>query len=187
MRLKDYQNGALDTLSAYLKILSDEHANRAKELADIENLPAVTRAKVFAMLVDPVAAAWDADAGISGATGRNKRPGLDAMLKAVNVREFDMVAAWSDDRLGRSLTDLLSILQALHDKGIGLFLHQQGLDTTTSAGKDVSHAWRVRQVREGHHSRTGECRPCSRSDERSEIRTAPGEAVGRGSNRGAQG
>ena len=60
---------------------------------------------------------------------------LDAMLKAVNAREFDMVASWSVDRLGRSLTDLLSILQGLHDKGVDLFLHQQGLDTSTTAGK----------------------------------------------------
>jgi DNA invertase Pin-like site-specific DNA recombinase len=75
------------------------------------------------------------DAGISGSKGRDKRPGLDAMLKAVNAKEFDMVAAWSVDRLGRSLTDLLGILQNLHDKGVDLFLHQQGLDTSTSAGK----------------------------------------------------
>jgi DNA invertase Pin-like site-specific DNA recombinase len=75
------------------------------------------------------------DADISGAKGRDKRPGLDAMLKAVNAREFDMVAAWSVDRLGRSLTDLLGILQGLHDKGVDLFLHQQGLDTSTTAGK----------------------------------------------------
>jgi DNA invertase Pin-like site-specific DNA recombinase len=83
---------------------------------------------------------WDVirvyeDAGISGAKGRDKRPGLDAMLKAVNAREFDMVAAWSVDRVGRSLTDLLGILQSLHDKGTDLFLHQQGLDTSTIAGK----------------------------------------------------
>ena len=83
---------------------------------------------------------WDVvrvyeDAGISGAKGRDERPGLDAMLKAVNAREFDMVAAWSVDRLGRSLTDLLGILQSLHDKGTDLFLHQQGLDTSTVAGK----------------------------------------------------
>src|SRR5213595_4323887 len=75
------------------------------------------------------------DSGISGSKGRDKRPGLDAMLKAVNAREFDMVASWSVDRLGRSLTDLLSILQGLHDKGVDLFLHQQGLDTSTTAGK----------------------------------------------------
>ena len=75
------------------------------------------------------------DAGISGAKGRDKRPGLDAMMKAVNSKEFDMVASWSVDRLGRSLTDLLGILQHLHDKKVDLFLHQQGLDTSTSAGR----------------------------------------------------
>ena len=75
------------------------------------------------------------DAGISGAKGRDQRPGLDAMMKAVNSKEFDMVATWSVDRLGRSLTDLLCILQGLHEKGIDLFLHQQGLDSSTTAGK----------------------------------------------------
>jgi DNA invertase Pin-like site-specific DNA recombinase len=75
------------------------------------------------------------DAGISGAKGRDQRPGLDAMMKAVNAREFDMVATWSVDRLGRSLTDLLGILQDLQEKGMDLFLHQQGLDTSTTAGK----------------------------------------------------
>src|ERR1700737_1873703 len=75
------------------------------------------------------------DAGISGAKGRDKRPGLDSMMKAVNAKRFDMVAAWSVDRLGRSLTDLLGILQGLHDKGVDLFLHQQGIDTSTTAGR----------------------------------------------------
>jgi DNA invertase Pin-like site-specific DNA recombinase len=42
-------------------------------------------------------------AGISGAKGRDKRPGLDRLLKAVARRDVDMVAAWSVDRLGRSL------------------------------------------------------------------------------------
>jgi Resolvase, N terminal domain len=37
------------------------------------------------------------DAGISGAKGRDQRPGLDAMMKAVNAKEFDMVASWSVD------------------------------------------------------------------------------------------
>jgi DNA invertase Pin-like site-specific DNA recombinase len=44
------------------------------------------------------------DPGISGAKGRDARPGLDALLKGVARREFDMVAAWSVDRLGRSLS-----------------------------------------------------------------------------------
>ena len=75
------------------------------------------------------------DAGISGAKGRDQRPGLDTMMKAVNAKRFDMVAAWSVDRLGRSLTDLLGILQGLQEKGVDLFLHQQGIDTSTTAGK----------------------------------------------------
>jgi DNA invertase Pin-like site-specific DNA recombinase len=39
------------------------------------------------------------------------------------------------DRLGRSLQDLVAFLSELHALGIDLFLHQQGLDTTTPAGK----------------------------------------------------
>ena len=75
------------------------------------------------------------DQGISGAKGRDKRPGLDRMLKDAVRRRFDMVAAWSVDRLGRSLVDLLGTLACLKDSGVDLFLHQQGLDTSTSAGK----------------------------------------------------
>jgi DNA invertase Pin-like site-specific DNA recombinase len=43
--------------------------------------------------------------------------------------------AWSVDRLGRSLQDLIGFLSELHALGIDLFLHQQGLDTTTPSGK----------------------------------------------------
>jgi DNA invertase Pin-like site-specific DNA recombinase len=75
------------------------------------------------------------DAGISGAKSRKERPALDALLKAVDRREIDMVAAWSVDRLGRSLTDLLDFLRDLHAKDVDLFLHQQGLDTSTPSGR----------------------------------------------------
>ena len=75
------------------------------------------------------------DAGISGAKGREQRPGLDALLAGVARRDFDLVAAWSVDRLGRSLQDLVSTLGELQAKGVGLYLHQQGIDTTMPAGK----------------------------------------------------
>src|SRR3984893_7574687 len=75
------------------------------------------------------------DAGISGAKGRDKRPGLDRLLKAVARRDVDMVAAWSVDRLGRSLIELLDFLRELHAKGVDLFLHQQGLATSTRSGR----------------------------------------------------
>jgi DNA invertase Pin-like site-specific DNA recombinase len=45
------------------------------------------------------------------------------------------VAAWSVDRLGRSLMDLLGLLKELHAKGVDLFLHRQGLDTSTPSGR----------------------------------------------------
>lgn len=75
------------------------------------------------------------DQGISGAKGRRDRPRLDAMLKGVARKEFDLVAAWSVDRLGRSLIDLVGFLQELHSTGVDLYLHQQGVNTTTPAGK----------------------------------------------------
>ncbi|KAA0676359.1 recombinase family protein [Roseomonas genomospecies 6] len=75
------------------------------------------------------------DEGISGAKGRDQRPGFDRLLKGVARREFDLIAAWSVDRLGRSLQDLVAFLGEINARGVGLYLHQQGLDTTTPAGR----------------------------------------------------
>lgn len=75
------------------------------------------------------------DAGISGTKGRDKRPSFDRMLKDATRREFDIVAAWSVDRLGRSLIDLVTCLKDLHALGVDLYLHQQNIDTTTPSGK----------------------------------------------------
>jgi DNA invertase Pin-like site-specific DNA recombinase len=46
-----------------------------------------------------------ADNGVSGAKGRDKRPGFDRLLWDAARRKFDLVMAWSVDRLGRSLQD----------------------------------------------------------------------------------
>ena len=75
------------------------------------------------------------DNGVSGAKGRDQRPAFDALCKGVSRREFDMVAAWSVDRLGRSLQHLVTFLGELHGKNVDLYLHQQGLDTSTPAGR----------------------------------------------------
>jgi DNA invertase Pin-like site-specific DNA recombinase len=75
------------------------------------------------------------DEGISGAKGRDKRPGFDRLCKAITRREIDMVAAWSVDRLGRSLQHLVAFLGELQGSGCNLYLHRQGLDTSTPAGK----------------------------------------------------
>lgn len=75
------------------------------------------------------------DAGISGAKGRKDRPGLNEMLKDAQRCKFDVVMAWSIDRLGRSLIDLLGTIQTLEACGVDLYLDQQALDTTTPAGR----------------------------------------------------
>ena len=112
-------------VALYIRVsTADQHTfNQRRELEAVADRHGWTIVKVFE------------DAGISGAKGRTQRPGLDALLKGVARRDFDLVAAWSVDRLGRSLQDLLIVLQELHAKQVDLFLHQQGLDTTTPAGR----------------------------------------------------
>jgi DNA invertase Pin-like site-specific DNA recombinase len=75
------------------------------------------------------------DEGISGAKGRDKRPELDRLLKAVVRGKIDIVAAWSVDRLGRSLQDLVGFLGELNAAGCDLYLEKQAVDTTTPAGR----------------------------------------------------
>lgn len=75
------------------------------------------------------------DDGISGAKGRYKRPAYDRLLKAVVRRKIDVIAAWSVDRLGRSLQDLIGFLGELNAAGVDLYLEKQAVDTTTPAGR----------------------------------------------------
>ena len=75
------------------------------------------------------------DEGISGAT--SSRPSLDALMKSATQRRFDMVMCWSIDRLGRSLQNLIEILNELQSLNVDLFFMQQGMDTSTSAGRMI--------------------------------------------------
>ena len=75
------------------------------------------------------------DNGVSGSTGRDKRPGYDALCQAVARKDIDLVACWSVCRLGRSLQHLVTFLGELQAKGVDLYLHVQGLDTSTPSGR----------------------------------------------------
>ncbi len=75
------------------------------------------------------------DRGISGSKGRDKRPAFDRLCKAATRREIDVVMAWSVDRLGRSLQDLVAFLSDLQASRVDLYLDRQGIDTTTPGGK----------------------------------------------------
>jgi DNA invertase Pin-like site-specific DNA recombinase len=109
----------------YLRVstLDQTTANQERELREIAGRMGCEIVKVYK------------DHGVSGAKGRDKRPAFDALCRDATKRQFDMVMAWSVDRLGRSLQDLVAFLSELHALRIDLFLHKQGIDTTTPAGK----------------------------------------------------
>ena len=109
----------------YLRVstLDQTTANQERELRGIAGRMGCEIVKVYR------------DHGISGAKGRNGRPQFDALCRDATKRQFDVVMAWSVDRLGRSLPDLVTFLSELHALRIDLYLHQQGVDTTTPAGK----------------------------------------------------
>ena len=75
------------------------------------------------------------DDGISGAKGREKRPGFDQLMRDATARNVNMIAAWSVDRLGRGLQDLVGFLNELQALRCDLYLHQQALDTSTPSGR----------------------------------------------------
>jgi DNA invertase Pin-like site-specific DNA recombinase len=65
---------------------------------------------------------------------KDRRPGEMALLQAIRDGGVDRVLLWSIDRVGRSLVDLVGFLETCRAGGVGLYLHEQGLDTTTSNG-----------------------------------------------------
>jgi len=80
---------------------------------------------------------WDVQAVytdvISGA--KSKRPALDRLMEAVANDEVDVICAWDVSRLGRSLQHLIALLSDIHSSEVDLYLHQQGIDTTSPSGK----------------------------------------------------
>jgi len=77
------------------------------------------------------------DSGISGMKTRQDRPALDSLMKSATQRKFDMVMCWSIDRLGRSLQNLVEILNEMQSMKIDMFFLQQGMDTTTPSGRMI--------------------------------------------------
>lgn len=109
----------------YLRVSTDSQTteNQLRILQEVAERSGWTIVQVFE------------DQGISGAKSRDKRPGFDALMKAVHRREVDMVAAFAVDRLGRSLPDLVAFLSDIQAMGCDLYLHQQAVDTSTPSGR----------------------------------------------------
>ena len=109
----------------YLRVSTQDQTtlNQERELEEVAARMGCSIAKVYR------------DQGVSGAKGRDRRPQFDGMCKDAARRQFDIVMAWSVDRLGRSVQDLVSFLSDIHALKIDLYLHRQGIDTTTPGGK----------------------------------------------------
>lgn len=109
----------------YLRVSQDSQTteNQLRILTEVAERSGWTIVRVFE------------DQGISGAKGRDKRPGFNALLTAIHRREVDIVAAYAVDRLGRSLTDLMAFLSDIQARGCDLYLHQQSVDTSTPSGR----------------------------------------------------
>src|SRR5262245_20515402 len=125
MSVTDDGEHAMRRAALYLRVSTDQQTtmNQEREL----------RGAAIRMGCEIVAIYTDQ--GVSGSKGRDKRPQFDALCKAATRRQFDIVMAWSVDRLGRSLLNLVEFLTEIHALKIDLYLHQQGIDTRTPAGK----------------------------------------------------
>ena len=75
------------------------------------------------------------DHGISGSKGRDKRPEFDRLCKDMVRRKFDTIMVWDVSRLGRSLQHLIEFLEDVNSVNCNLYIHQQGLDTSTPSGR----------------------------------------------------
>ncbi|HIK14285.1 MAG TPA: recombinase family protein [Leptolyngbyaceae cyanobacterium M33_DOE_097] len=72
---------------------------------------------------------------MSGATA--DRPGLKQAFEF--ARKGDTLVVWRLDRLGRSLKDLITLVEEMEKRKIGLRSLQENIDTTTSGGKLIFH------------------------------------------------
>jgi DNA invertase Pin-like site-specific DNA recombinase len=111
--------------AVYLRVSTQDQttANQERELREVASRMGCEIVHVYR------------DHGVSGAKGRDKRPQFDRLCRDATKRQFDVIMAWSVDRLGRSLQDLVAFLTEIHALQVDLYLHQQGIDTTTPAGK----------------------------------------------------
>lgn len=75
------------------------------------------------------------DVGISGT--KEKRPALDRLMADAHKRRFDVVVVWRFDRMARSVSHLLRVLETFQALGIEFVSLSEQLDTSTPTGKMV--------------------------------------------------
>ncbi len=128
----------------YLRVstIDQTTANQERELRDVAARMGCEIVKVYK------------DHGISGAKGRDKRPAFDSLCRDATKRQFDLIMAWSVDRLGRSLQDLVGFLSEIPRAADRSLPPPAGArhDDPGRQG-DVSDDGRFRRVRAGNDRR----------------------------------
>jgi DNA invertase Pin-like site-specific DNA recombinase len=109
----------------YLRVSTDGQTieNQLKELNLLAELEEWQNVEIFS------------DEGLSGSLGREARPGFNELLHRAERRHFDVVAAWSLDRLGREPKDVFELTALASKKGFTIYLHKDRIDTSTAAGE----------------------------------------------------
>ena len=69
--------------------------------------------------------------------GQDRRPGETALIEAIRNGTIDKVLLWSIDRIGRSLVEMIAFLEVCRTAGVGLYFHEQVLDTESSNGMSL--------------------------------------------------
>jgi DNA invertase Pin-like site-specific DNA recombinase len=77
------------------------------------------------------------DVGVSGGKRGRERTGMLRLMEMVNRREVDVVCVYAVDRIGRNMGDVISLVEELDQKGVGLIIHKNAIDTTTQFGKTL--------------------------------------------------
>lgn len=77
------------------------------------------------------------DVGVSGGKKGRQREGMKRVMEMVNRREIDLLITYSVDRIGRHMGDVISLVEELDEKGVGLVIHKNGVDTSTTYGKTL--------------------------------------------------
>jgi DNA invertase Pin-like site-specific DNA recombinase len=108
--------------------VSTSQQNVENQLAELRQTAHISKWKVIRELVDH---------GISGSKGRTARPAFDELFRMIQRREVDVVMAWSIDRLGRSIQDLVGFMKNVQAADVDLFIAQQAVNTATPAGRMV--------------------------------------------------
>jgi DNA invertase Pin-like site-specific DNA recombinase len=116
---------AKNRAALYLRVSTDEQTVENQRLA----LAAVAERRGWTTVREY------ADEGISGAKGRDKRPGLDAALKDAVRRRYDVLLVWSIDRLGRSTAAVSTALAEVEAAGATIYADREGMDGTTPHGR----------------------------------------------------